>query len=385
MGLRLLVILSDPFTPLVQKGEVTMRYYNPGDFFSEVHFLLLNDDQPDLKALSYMSGRAKVVVHNFILPSRLNVKSLGGNLNLLRWQLKGALSEAYRAAPDAVRTFGISAELVIAGMIKEKLGIPHIASIHTNPHQPATKKDSLLKSFLRRQLDKMRAKMLSNADAVLPVYEPAVPFLNTLGVTNFRVCYNVLNPSEIQKKGDYAIKQNARIVCVSRQFETKDPSNIIRAVSKLSGVELTLIGDGDLHDDLVKLAEDLGVADRVKFIQGLDNDKLCRLLSSFDIFAVHSDHWEISKAVLEALLSGLPVVINGLPNYTIPELSDGLCVVVDNSEEGYLNAFERLIADRAERESLGTNAARIAWERWNPRDTEAIYRDVYQGLLAEKV
>ena len=219
---RLLVILSDPLTPLVEKGEVTARYYNPGDVFSEVHILLLNDDKPDTSALKYMVGEAQIFVHDFVLPSKLSLKSFGWKLPLLERFLRGVLPVVKEIGPDVVRTYGLSVELMVAKMVKKQLGVPHVASIHTNPQQPVQKL-SFSRRFLARGLDRLRSRVLKDADEVLPVYEPAVPFLQSLGVSDFQVCYNVLNPSAIKRKTDYKLNKTVNIVCVSRQFQTKDP------------------------------------------------------------------------------------------------------------------------------------------------------------------
>ena len=48
---RLLVIIPDRLSLLVRKGEVTSRYYNPGNLFRHVDILMTNDDRPDPDAL----------------------------------------------------------------------------------------------------------------------------------------------------------------------------------------------------------------------------------------------------------------------------------------------------------------------------------------------
>ena len=42
---RLMVLIPHALSDLVAKGEVTERYYNPGDLFREVHIVLTNDDR----------------------------------------------------------------------------------------------------------------------------------------------------------------------------------------------------------------------------------------------------------------------------------------------------------------------------------------------------
>ena len=64
MTRRLLVIISDRLSTLVHKGEVTQRYYNPGNVFEEVHILEINDDRPEAAAVQPMVGDATLDLTN---------------------------------------------------------------------------------------------------------------------------------------------------------------------------------------------------------------------------------------------------------------------------------------------------------------------------------
>ena len=44
------------------------------------------------------------------------------------------------------------------------------------------------------------------------------------------------------------------------------------------------------------------------------------------MFVVHSDIWEVSKSVLEALLAGLPVIINRRKGEPVPEWRDTILI-----------------------------------------------------------
>jgi glycosyltransferase involved in cell wall biosynthesis len=153
-------------------------------------------------------------------------------------------------------------------------------------------------------------------------------------------------------------------------------------VAQLEDVELTLVGDGSLHGALRALAERRGLNERIKFIPALSNADLCVRLADYDIFALHSDYREISKAVLEALLTGLPVVINRRASAPVPELTPDICVLVENTAAGYRDALQRLIADHRLREELGRTAGRIARAQWHPAITESRYVDIYRNLLS---
>ena len=60
----LLVIIPDALSGLVNKGEITPRYYNPGNLFDEVHILMTNDDQVKPEDMQRTVGEARLYLHN---------------------------------------------------------------------------------------------------------------------------------------------------------------------------------------------------------------------------------------------------------------------------------------------------------------------------------
>jgi glycosyltransferase involved in cell wall biosynthesis len=112
------------------------------------------------------------------------------------------------------------------------------------------------------------------------------------------------------------------------------------------------------------------------------NDELCDMLSGFDLFAVHTDYWELNKSVLEALLTGLPVIINHRNGPAVPELEGADFVrMVDNTAESYAAAINELMADDEQRAMLGRRAYRHAQAHWSPTATETTVVEIYQNLL----
>ena len=99
-----------------------------------------------------------------------------------------------------------------------------------------------------------------------------------------------------------------RLVMVARFEAQKDHGTLLRALARLRGKawQLDLIGDGPQRADIVELAGDLGVADRVRFL-GARTD-VAQLLASSQVFLLIS-HWEgFPRSILEAMRAGLPVV-----------------------------------------------------------------------------
>jgi glycosyltransferase involved in cell wall biosynthesis len=102
-----------------------------------------------------------------------------------------------------------------------------------------------------------------------------------------------------------------KIIMIARFEPQKDQDTLIKALARHANLNLILVGDGirrNQLEDLVRLNE---IEDRVHFLGQRDN--IPELLSSSDIY-IHSVHWEgFGIAVVEAMASGLPVIISDVP------------------------------------------------------------------------
>lgn len=380
----LLVIVMDRLSDLYKKGEIAPRYYNPGNLFKEVHIIAVNDDVIDPACLAETAGQAKLYIHNYPTGKKLFLRSLAWRPWLLKKWAANAVKLAEQINPSLVRCHGNHLNSYLAYRIKKALGIPYLVSLHINPDEDIRERTRSWREFIYGQAIKSIEKIgLVNADLVLPVYKPIVPYLERLQIKNYEVAYNVINPNCIRKKEDYSLHDSIRIISVGRQFKDKNPKNLILAVKKLPNTHLTIVGNGPYHAYLQKFVKDQGMVEKITFNEAIPNNELCRQLLDYDIFAVHSEYWEISKAVLEALLTGLPVIINKRKGQPVPEFEAGALLLVENSAEGYGKAIVQLAGDHQLREKLGRQAYAWANEKWSPERTESKFAEIYRRMILD--
>jgi len=377
---KLLVIIPDRLSAIVKKGEFSARYYNPGNLFEEVHILMTNDDKPDPAGLQKTVGDARLVLHNLPEPTFRSI--LGYRAWYLNWWARDAVALARKIKPAMIRCHGNWLNGYLAQRIKSALNIPYLVSMHTNPDEEFRGRVSDKREIAYwNALRSVEETVLKNANLVLPVYKPIIPYLKSMGLNNYEVAYNVLNPDYLKQKKSYALHSPVRLISVGRHFREKNPENIIRALMKLPNAHLTLVGDGPYQDQLVRVAVECGVAGRTSFLPAVPNDQLCAMLPDFDIFVVHTEYWEIGKSVLEPLLTGLPLVINRRQGEPVPELQGDHIVLVDNTPNGYHLALESLINDDVMRENLGRRAYAHAQTHWAPTITEGRYVEIYKKIV----
>jgi glycosyltransferase involved in cell wall biosynthesis len=99
---------------------------------------------------------------------------------------------------------------------------------------------------------------------------------------------------------------------IARHHPVKDQAMLLRgfALAALPDVELLMVGDGPLRPELEALARELGIAERVRFL-GIRRD-VADLLRASDAFALTSVSEAASLTLLEAMATGLPVVVTAV-------------------------------------------------------------------------
>jgi glycosyltransferase involved in cell wall biosynthesis len=375
---RLLVVLLEPLTDLIEKGEVVARYYNPGEVFDEIDFLLLNDDRPDADAVGAMCGRARTTIHHLPLPRGVFARAFAWNDALLRPILDAAAAKVAHTDPALVRTYGAGLNGLVANHIGRRLNVPVLLSLHNRPdHIVATGWKDWARQYAQQRL---AARVLRGADNVMAVYRAQLPYLRGLGV-DAKLAYNIIGSAGMPVKSSFRTGNPFRILSVGRQFQGKDVTNVIRAVGRLPDVHFTVVGDGPLHDHLVSLAESQGLGERTTFFRSIANPELCASLHTYDVFVSHNEHPGIPKAVMEPMLAGLPVVMNHQPDGADAELR-AAAILVANTVETYADAISRLAVDENLRRSVGEACRQRALETWEPSRSERCQAEIAAALLA---
>jgi len=175
---------------------------------------------------------------------------------------------------------------------------------------------------------------------------------------------------------------------VGRLTEIKRQDLLIRAFAKVRehvrDAFLVLVGEGPLLDSLRELAWRLGVADCVRFVGYQPHSG--PYLQAMNVFALTSRSEGMPQAVLEALVTGLPVVasrVGGLPEV----IEDGVTGMLFESgnETALAEILHELIRDREKAHRLGTAARASVESRFSVARMAADYhRDMF-SLLGHRV
>lgn len=136
-------------------------------------------------------------------------------------------------------------------------------------------------------------------------------------------------------------KTNKRILSVGALVTSKRHDLTIKAVSKLSNVTLTIVGDGDEEGYLRDLGKSL-LSDRFEIVKS-NHSEINKLYSNSDVFVFPTVKYEsFGIVLLEALASNLPIVTNDDEIRKEIVGNAGLFVNPENTEE-YANKIKEAL------------------------------------------
>ena len=181
----------------------------------------------------------------------------------------------------------------------------------------------------------------------------------------------------------------ALIGTVGRLNQQKAPFDFVRLVALIQqsceNIYFIWIGDGDLKEQALNLARQLGVETKIRFV-GSRSDVI-PLLRGMDCFVLTS-HWEAFPIViLEAMASQLPIVASDLPGVR-EAVEDGfsgyLCPIGDL--EAMKAAIERITSDPNLAAQLGTNGRKRILQSFTReqmmQNLESTYVQIQSGYTA---
>jgi glycosyltransferase involved in cell wall biosynthesis len=175
-----------------------------------------------------------------------------------------------------------------------------------------------------------------------------------------------------------------RLVSAGRLVRRKGYDTTIEALTRLPDTELLIAGGGDAtpepeHDRLLTLADQLGVADRVRLIGQVAHPQMPALLRSADLVVCSPWYEPFGIVPLEAMACGVPVVASAVGGM-LDSVVDGVTGVhvPPRDPVALAEAIGALLDAPDHRASLSRGGlervrSRYSWDRV-AADTAAVYQ-----------
>ncbi len=179
-------------------------------------------------------------------------------------------------------------------------------------------------------------------------------------------------------------KSSVKLLFVGRLVYYKGVDILIEAMSKVTGAELFIVGEGELESDLKSQTFSLGLDGRIHFLGKADKELVRSVFYDCDMLILPSVSRSECFAIvqLEAMIYGKPVINTRLPT-AVPDVSvdgeTGITVEPQNANE-LAKAIQRLIDDASLRALYGENAKKRCVESFSLSKMQEEYYKVISSL-----
>ncbi|MCX5801658.1 MAG: glycosyltransferase [Candidatus Eisenbacteria bacterium] len=176
------------------------------------------------------------------------------------------------------------------------------------------------------------------------------------------------------------------VTFAGRLYRLKGPDVYLKAAASVyrrnPGTRFLLIGEGPMRDELVSLAEELGLSQAVHFVGEVPS--LREVFSRSSVVVLSSRSEGFPTSVLEAMAVGVPVVASrtGGVEELINDRVDGFLFESENSEDS-ASIITMLLSNREIVAEVGARAREKVTKLFRFDDTVAQIESLYARLLKE--
>ena len=277
-----------------------------------------------------------------------------------------------------------------AGAVASERGIPYVVTYHCDVELPSAF-GSVVESIYRRSLG---ADTLRNANQVIVTTRTYAATSRAIWRYNPSVIPNAVDHRRFRPDVDgSAVRSKLRIppevpivLLVGRIVPHKGVEHFVEAARYVPDAWFLVAGGGSSLDAMKRLALSMGVADRVRFLGRISDDRLPEVYAACDVFVLPSvSRLEAFGIVaLEAMSTGKPVIVADIPGVReiIEDGRDGLLTDPVNPRD-LAEKIRRLLSEPKARQTMGARGREKVLESFSiERVTdriEAVYRAILDG------
>lgn len=327
----------------------------------------------DLAMVAQKQGHDVTILAIFRTANHIIDELLQHNINLITFSLKNPfsiLNIIKTKAYDIIHAHNEEVDFLLAFLsLFIKIPAPIIMTEHYYRYKNA-------------RYNPLRRWMYKRFDKIICVSTEISNFLKKHVQSLDNKCVVIANGIDLEKytTSEVIEKSTLHAICTARLVKQKDLTTAIKAIKQCKNhIHLSIIGDGKQRNKLTKLITHLGLKNQISLLGWRDD--IAKQLKSADIY-IQSSLWEgCSIAILEAMATGLPLIVSEAPG--ILELvgnaaltfpvgdASALAKLLDDISQNFklLSTLAQSSLDRAQNFSLD-----ITWEK---------HAQLYEYLIME--
>lgn len=304
MNLKLCIFPNDPIISYYNKGEIKKRYFNPENFFKEIHIISFTEKDIEEKQVESLAGTAKLKIHSVGKITNKNKTKI----------LHEVMKIVENINPHIIRAYNPLIQGWIATKCAKKLKIPLLLSLHTqyDRMRDLTKKENLKRYLALKYSEKfVEPYVLKNANKITIVYRIIEPYVKKHTKTKPEIIYNKIDYEQFTNAKKINSFPKPLIISVGRLIEPKNHKCLIEAMKEINA-HLLIVGNGPLYNELIKLRSKLNLENKVTIKQSIPHENLPDYYKSATVFSLAYDPSleGLPIPIIEAMASGLPSVIS---------------------------------------------------------------------------
>lgn len=289
------------------------------------------------------------------------------------------------AVIHALDTYVAPATIIAARI----LGIPCVVTTHNRPWLPSSHLHPIIRGWARFHLknrDRYLHRFLKSSNGMVFISEVIRREWLEVGVNppHSKVIFELVPEWEIvpPRQEDETLK----LLAAGRLEQYKGFHVVIRAIAMLKEgipVDLTIAGEGNYRPDLEKLAEELGVCERVRFSGWVSRSELHGLFAESDVVVASTLTVEpLGMVPIEAMSVGRPVIASREGGF-METVVDGVTGILfeTGNPQSLSQAIDRLRSDRELRLRMGEAGSRRKREHFSGRASASALLDLYNDVL----
>lgn len=186
-------------------------------------------------------------------------------------------------------------------------------------------------------------------------------FVPGVGVDIVNLEQRIASIDRSEKRKELGISELSTVlITVAELIPRKNHIQVLKALSKLNKTNFhyLVVGNGESEQQLKKAVNELMLQDKVSFL-GFRRD-VPELMASSDIFILTSRHEGLTRAIMEAMAVGLPIIATDVRGNRdlVKSGENGYLVPLDDAEQTAI-AIERLINSGNLRRSMGEKSKEL--------------------------